>query len=88
MDNRLPPRYAFRLEDLRVWHLVRVSCRMCRHKLWPVGDRAGDLLAEYFLAPGCLELGPSSPAARADSRRRRRGGKANGSAPARFAATD
>jgi hypothetical protein len=32
MDNRLPPRYAFRLEDLRVWHVVRVSCRICRHK--------------------------------------------------------
>jgi hypothetical protein len=24
-------------------------------KLWPVGGRAGDLLAEYFLATGCLE---------------------------------
>jgi rubredoxin len=32
MDNHLPPRYAFRLEDLRVWHVVRVSCRDCRHK--------------------------------------------------------
>jgi hypothetical protein len=32
MENRLPPRYAFRLEDLRAWHVVRVSCRMCRHK--------------------------------------------------------
>jgi hypothetical protein len=32
MDNRLPPRYAFRLEDLRVWHVVRVSCGVCRHK--------------------------------------------------------
>src|ERR1700680_1915709 len=32
MDNRLPPRYAFRLEDLRVWHVVRVSCRICRHR--------------------------------------------------------
>jgi hypothetical protein len=32
MDNRLPPRYAFRLEDLRVWHVVRVSCESCRHK--------------------------------------------------------
>jgi len=26
-------------------------------KLWPVGGRAGDLLAENFLATGCLELG-------------------------------
>jgi hypothetical protein len=32
MDNRLPPSYAFRLEDLRAWHVVRVSCRICRHK--------------------------------------------------------
>jgi hypothetical protein len=32
MDDHLPPRYAFRLEDLRVWHVVRVSCRLCRHK--------------------------------------------------------
>jgi hypothetical protein len=32
MDNHLPPRYAFRFEDLRAWHVVRVSCRMCRHK--------------------------------------------------------
>jgi hypothetical protein len=32
MDNRLPPRYAFRLEDLRAWHVVRVSCRSCRHR--------------------------------------------------------
>ena len=32
MDNRLPPRYAFRLEDLRVWHVIRVSCRICRHR--------------------------------------------------------
>jgi hypothetical protein len=31
MDNRLPPRYAFRLEDLRVWHVVRVRCGICRH---------------------------------------------------------
>ena len=28
----MPPRYAFRLEDLRVFHLVRVSCRACGHK--------------------------------------------------------
>jgi hypothetical protein len=26
-------------------------------KLWPVGGRAGDLLAENRLATGCLELG-------------------------------
>lgn len=32
MDNRLPPRYAFRLKDLRVWHVVGVSCRICRHR--------------------------------------------------------
>jgi hypothetical protein len=32
MTNHLPPCYAFRLEDLRIWHVVPVSCRMCRHK--------------------------------------------------------
>jgi hypothetical protein len=32
MDARLPARYALRLEDLRAWHVVRVSCRICRHK--------------------------------------------------------
>jgi hypothetical protein len=32
MDARLPPRYAFRLEDLRAWHVIRVSCRTCRHR--------------------------------------------------------
>jgi DNA-directed RNA polymerase subunit RPC12/RpoP len=29
---REPPRYDFRLEDLRAWHLVEASCRRCRHK--------------------------------------------------------
>jgi hypothetical protein len=29
---REPPRYDFRLEDLRAWHLVEASCRQCRHK--------------------------------------------------------
>jgi hypothetical protein len=28
----MPPRYAFRLEDLRVFHLVRASCHACPHK--------------------------------------------------------
>ena len=28
----LPPRYAFRLEDLRVWHEVEAACRSCRHR--------------------------------------------------------
>ena len=27
-----PPRYAFRLEDLRAFHLVRASCHACGHK--------------------------------------------------------
>jgi hypothetical protein len=27
-----PPRYAFRLEDLRVFHLVRARCHACGHK--------------------------------------------------------
>ena len=26
------PRYAFRLEDLRVFHFVRASCLACGHK--------------------------------------------------------
>ena len=28
----VPPRYAFRLEDLRAFHLVVASCRGCGHK--------------------------------------------------------
>jgi hypothetical protein len=28
----MPPRYAFRLEDLRAFHLVRASCLACAHK--------------------------------------------------------
>jgi hypothetical protein len=28
----VPPRSAFRLEDLRVFHLVRASCHACAHK--------------------------------------------------------
>ena len=28
----VPPRYAIRLEDLRVFHLVRASCHACGHK--------------------------------------------------------
>jgi hypothetical protein len=28
----VPPRYAFRLEDLRAFHLVRASCHACGHK--------------------------------------------------------
>jgi hypothetical protein len=28
----VPPRYAFRLEDLRVFHLVRAICHACGHK--------------------------------------------------------
>ena len=28
----MPPRYAFRLEDPRVFHLVRASCHACGHK--------------------------------------------------------
>ena len=27
----MPPRYAFRLEDLRVFQLVRASCHACGH---------------------------------------------------------
>jgi DNA-directed RNA polymerase subunit RPC12/RpoP len=28
----VPPRYDFRLEDLRVFHLVVARCRACGHK--------------------------------------------------------
>ena len=28
----MPPRYAFRLEDLRAFHLVQASCHACAHK--------------------------------------------------------
>jgi hypothetical protein len=28
----VPPRYAFRLEDLRAFHLVRASCHACANK--------------------------------------------------------
>ena len=28
----MPPRYAFRLEDLRVFHQVRANCHACGHK--------------------------------------------------------
>jgi hypothetical protein len=28
----VPPRYAFRLEDLRIFHLVRASCHACGRK--------------------------------------------------------
>ena len=28
----MPPRYAFRLEDLRVFHLVRANCHACGHR--------------------------------------------------------
>jgi len=31
-SRTMPPRYAFRLEDLRVFHLVRASCHACGHK--------------------------------------------------------
>jgi hypothetical protein len=32
MDAGLSPRYALRLDDLRAWHVIRVSCQSCRHK--------------------------------------------------------
>ena len=28
-ENTLPPRYAFRLEDLRAWHIVTAWCVGC-----------------------------------------------------------
>jgi hypothetical protein len=30
--DRMPPRYAFRLEDLRAWHVVEAECGSCRHR--------------------------------------------------------
>jgi len=30
--GRMPPRYAFRLEDLRAWHVVEAACDSCRHR--------------------------------------------------------
>jgi hypothetical protein len=30
--REFPPRYDFRLEDLRAWHLVEAFCRHCRHR--------------------------------------------------------
>ena len=34
----LPPRYAFRQENLRHWHLVEAACPVCRHRA--VSDHA------------------------------------------------
>ena len=31
-DMATPPRYAFRLEDLRNWHVVTAVCVRCRHR--------------------------------------------------------
>ena len=30
--EKMPPRYAFRLEDLRVWRVVEAECPSCRHR--------------------------------------------------------
>lgn len=30
--STVPPRYAFRLEDLRSFHLVRANCHACGYK--------------------------------------------------------
>jgi hypothetical protein len=30
--DRMPPRYAFRLEDLRTWHVLEAKCLSCRHQ--------------------------------------------------------
>jgi hypothetical protein len=32
MDNRLPPRYAFRLEDLRAWHVELTPAALTRSR--------------------------------------------------------
>jgi hypothetical protein len=54
----LPPRYAFRLEDVRAWHLVEASCRRCRHRApvdhqlllrgRPLYTRLYDIVGETF----------------------------------------
>jgi len=31
-DAATPPRYAFRLDDLRSWHVVTAVCVRCRHR--------------------------------------------------------
>lgn len=31
-SSNVPPRYDFRLEDLRAFHLLRASCHVCAHK--------------------------------------------------------
>ena len=30
--DKMPPRYAFRVEDLRAWHVVEAECGGCRHR--------------------------------------------------------
>lgn len=30
--DRMPPRNAFRLDDLRAWHVVEAACGSCRHR--------------------------------------------------------
>lgn len=30
--DKMPPRYAFRLEDLRAWHVVEAAWDSCRHR--------------------------------------------------------
>ena len=31
MDT-IPPRYAFRLDDLRAWHVIEAACGSCWHR--------------------------------------------------------
>jgi DNA-directed RNA polymerase subunit RPC12/RpoP len=64
----LPPRYAFRLEDLRAWHLVEASCRRCRHRALVAHDwlRQGrppyTRLFDLERALRCLRCGARSQA--------------------------
>jgi len=30
--EKMPPRCAFRLDDLRTWHVVEAACAGCRHR--------------------------------------------------------
>jgi hypothetical protein len=57
---QFPPRYDFRLEDLRAWHLVEVSCRHrapVAHELLLRGRPSYTRLFELERALRCLRCG-------------------------------
>jgi hypothetical protein len=57
----LPPRYAFRLEDLRSWHLVEASCVRCRallaHEALRRGRPSYTRLSDIERSLRCLRCG-------------------------------